>query len=179
MIAFSGWCDPPKCLNCPLIAAIKILPLVTVTTMMGTLYVSFACIYIPAAGLSIVSAPSLLFHSVFALTLSSYMQGTTGEISRKGESSARLRPTLGLKGFYLIQNPLSCQGKTKPLQGKELHTRDATRPYHDLPLSRTFIRRIFCCKHRRTGAEENYSGRQFFHPPRNTHKRQPRFGIVG
>mmetsp|Transcript_42571 Transcript_42571/g.77315 ORF Transcript_42571/g.77315 Transcript_42571/m.77315 type:complete len:566 (+) Transcript_42571:122-1819(+) len=51
------------------------LPLMTVTTIMGTLYVSFVCMYIPAVGLTVTSFPSVAFHTAFVLALGSYMQG--------------------------------------------------------------------------------------------------------
>mmetsp|Transcript_68467 Transcript_68467/g.164411 ORF Transcript_68467/g.164411 Transcript_68467/m.164411 type:complete len:617 (+) Transcript_68467:165-2015(+) len=51
------------------------LPLLTVSTIMGTLYVSFVCMYVPAMGLAVSSAPSVAFHTAFVLALSSYVQG--------------------------------------------------------------------------------------------------------
>lgn len=51
------------------------LPVVTVGAIMGTLYVSYACVYMPVMGVATSGLPSIVFHSCFGLALWSYHQG--------------------------------------------------------------------------------------------------------
>mmetsp|Transcript_5156 Transcript_5156/g.12377 ORF Transcript_5156/g.12377 Transcript_5156/m.12377 type:complete len:549 (-) Transcript_5156:68-1714(-) len=72
VLRVQDWAVVSRFENMPLAST---LPLMTVTTIMGTLYVSFVCMYIPAVGLTVTSFPSLVFHAAFVLAFGSYMQG--------------------------------------------------------------------------------------------------------
>jgi len=51
------------------------LPILTVGAIMGTLYVSFACVYMPVMGVATSGLSSIVFHSTFGMALWSYHQG--------------------------------------------------------------------------------------------------------